>query len=72
MRHGIKMLYMGEPIEPYNGFYCNVTEQFMRPTLGGGLARTVKCDDSLAIMEVIYAERRDNRDRQYSSNWELE
>lgn len=36
MRHGIKMLYMGEPIEPYNGFYCNVTEQFMRPTLGGG------------------------------------
>lgn len=59
------MLYMGEPIEPYNGFYYNVTEQFMCPTLGGGLARTVKCDDSLAIMEVVYAERRDNNSRDY-------
>lgn len=64
MRHGIKMLYMGEPIEPYNGFYYNVTEQFARPTLGGGLARTVKCDDSLAIMEVIYANRQDNPGRE--------
>lgn len=63
MRHGIKMLYMEEPIEPYNGFYYNVTDKFMHPTLGGGLSRTVKCDDSLAIMEVIYADRQDNKNR---------
>lgn len=40
----------GKEITPYETFYCNTTEAFFRGVLGGGISRTVKCDDSLAIM----------------------
>ena len=40
----------GREITPYETFYCNTTEAFFRGVLGGGISRTVKCDDSLAIM----------------------
>ena len=40
----------GKEITPYETFHVGVTEAFFRGVLGGGISRTVKCDDSLAIM----------------------
>ena len=50
------MKYKGKEIPPYESFYWNTTEDFFRGILGGGISRTVKCDDSLAvIIEYEYA-----------------
>lgn len=47
--------YKGKTIHPYESFYWNTTWEFFRGELGGGIARCVKCDDSLAtlVMEEI-------------------
>lgn len=47
--------YKGKTIHPYESFYWNTTQEFFRGELGGGIARCVKCDDSLAtlVMEEI-------------------
>lgn len=45
------MRYKGQEIHPYESFYWNTTEAFFRGELGGGIARCVKTDESLAIME---------------------
>ena len=42
--------YRGKTIHPYESFYWNTTQQFFRGELGGGIARCVKCDDSLATL----------------------
>lgn len=47
------MRFKGKHIDPYESFYWNTTEQFFRGQLGGGISRTVKTDDSLAVMEDI-------------------
>lgn len=44
------MQYKGKHIKPYESFYWNTTQEFFRGELGGGIARCVKCDDSLAIL----------------------
>ena len=53
------MLYKGREIHPYESFYWNESPAFVRGELGGGISRTVKCDDSLATM-VIDEDRQDN------------
>ena len=55
----MKMIYKGRIIEPYESFYHIDSIQFFRGSLGGGLSRCVKCDDSLAVMEVIYEDLQD-------------
>lgn len=45
------MRFKGKHIDPYESFYWNVTDRFNRGQLGGGISRTVKTDDSLAVME---------------------
>ena len=47
--------YKGKAIHPYESFYWNTTQEFFWGELGGGIARCVKCDDSLAtlVMEEI-------------------
>ena len=45
------MQYKGREIHPYESFYWSDTEAFFRGEYGGGIARCVKTDDSLAIME---------------------
>lgn len=52
------MRYKGKEIHPYESFYWDTTEQFFRGELGGGVARCVKTDDSLATM-VIDEDRQD-------------
>lgn len=47
------MRYKGKHIDPYESFYWNTTPEFFRGQLGGGISRTVKTDDSLAVMEDI-------------------
>lgn len=49
------MKYKGKTIHPYESFYWNTTQEFFRGELGGGIARCVKTDDSLAtlVMEEI-------------------
>lgn len=42
--------YKGKTIHPYESFYWNTTQEFFRGELGGGIARCVKCDDSLATL----------------------
>lgn len=42
--------YKGKAIHPYESVYWNTTQEFFRGELGGGIARCVKCDDSLATM----------------------
>lgn len=54
------MQYKGKEIHPYESFYWDTTEQFFRGELGGGLARCVKTDDSLAVL-VPYETERDIR-----------
>ena len=44
--------FRGYPIGHHDCFLWNVTENFFRGTLGGGIARTVKTDDALAIIEI--------------------
>jgi hypothetical protein len=50
----MKLIYKGKGIEPYETFHWNATERFFRGQLGGGISRCCKCDDSLAIMEIVY------------------
>ena len=50
----MKMTYKGQAIEPYESFYHNTSDDFFRGQLGGGISRCCKCDDSLAVMEVVY------------------
>ena len=45
------MRFKGKHIDPYESFYWDVTDRFNRGQLGGGISRTVKTTDSLAIME---------------------
>lgn len=45
------MEYKGKEIQPNESFYWNTTQKFFRGQLGGGVSRTVKTDDGLAIME---------------------
>lgn len=49
------MRYKGREIHPYESFYWNDSPAFHRGELGGGIARSVKCDDSLAVL-VPYEE----------------
>ena len=44
------MRFKGRDIHPYESFYCNTTQKFSRGQLGGGIARCVKTDNSLATM----------------------
>lgn len=46
-------------IEPYESFYWNTTENFFRGQLGG-IARSVKCDDSLAVIVEVKDESKTN------------
>lgn len=52
------MRYKGREIHLYESFYWNDSPAFHRGELGGGIARSVKCDDSLATM-VIDEDRQD-------------
>ena len=58
----MKMIYKGQTIEPYESFYHNTSDNFFRGQLGGGISRCCKCDDGLAVMEIIYEDenRQDN------------
>ena len=47
-----RMQYKGKHIDPYESFYWNTTPEFFQGQLGGGISRTVKTDDSLAVMEA--------------------
>ena len=47
------MQFKGKHIDPYESFYWNESEAFHRGQYGGGISRTVKTDDSLAIMEEV-------------------
>lgn len=46
------MQYKGKHIDPYESFYWDVTDRFNRGQLGGGISRTVKTTDSLAVMVI--------------------
>ena len=50
-----KMTYKGREIEPYESFYRGDSERFFRGIIGNGISRSVKCDDSLAVL-VEYEE----------------
>lgn len=47
------MRFKGKHIDPYESFYWDTTPEFFRGQLGGGISRTVKTSDSLAIMEEV-------------------
>lgn len=34
----MKMIYKGQPIEPYESFYRRASERFFHGTVGGGIA----------------------------------
>ena len=57
----------GREIPPYETFYIGVTEAFFRGVLGGGISRTVKCDDSLAILTKEKEEEMENEINDTSS-----
>lgn len=48
------MRYKGKEIKPYESFYWNDNPAFFRGTLGGGISRSVKTGDSLAIMTTEF------------------
>ena len=50
----------GREITPYETFNWGVSEDFFRGVLGGGISRTVKCDDSLAILTKEKEEEMEN------------
>jgi hypothetical protein len=54
------MKFKDKEIHPYESFYWDTTEAFFRGELGGGIARCVKTDDSLAVL-VPYETERDIR-----------
>lgn len=63
----MKINYKGRVIEPYESFYRGDSERFFRGQIGDGISRSVKCDDSLAIL-VEYDRDEDkssDRDRQH-------
>lgn len=45
--------FKGKEIPIGEVFYWNTTDQFFRGTLGNGVSRTVKTDDSLAVIECV-------------------
>lgn len=49
----ITIKFKGKNIPPYEPFYWNTTDDFFRGYLGGGISRTVKTDDSLAVIIEI-------------------
>lgn len=46
------IMFRGYPIGHHDCFQWNVTDNFYKGTIGGGIARTVKIDNALAIMEI--------------------
>lgn len=54
------MQFKGKEIHPYECFYWNDSPAFHRGELGGGISRSVKTDDSLAVL-VPYETERDIR-----------
>lgn len=48
----MKFKFKGKIIDPYETFHWNASPSFFRGTLGGGISRTIKCDDSLAILVI--------------------
>lgn len=67
----MKIMYKGKIIEPYESFYHNTTLAFFRGQLGGGQSRCVKCDDSLAVMEVVYEETKSDGVGQHCPHGQL-
>lgn len=57
----------GREIPPYETFYWGFTEAYFRGVLGGGISRTVKCDDSLAILTKEKEEEMENEINDTSS-----
>ena len=55
-----KVKFKGRWIEVYSTFHWNATERFFRGTIRGGISRSIKCDDSLAIVET-YEETKSDR-----------
>jgi hypothetical protein len=47
----MKFKFKGKIIDPYETFHWNASPSFFRGTLGG-ISRTIKCDDSLAILVI--------------------
>lgn len=54
------IIYAGKKFEPYESFYFGCSPGFIRGTLGGGIARTCKCDSSMSIIEIVYDECKGN------------
>jgi hypothetical protein len=54
------MRFKGREIHPYESFYWNDTERFHRGELGGGIARSVKTDNSLATLVEVENENNPN------------
>lgn len=50
----MKMLWKNQTVEPYESFYRRTSERFFRGAYGGGISRTIKCDDDLTIIELVY------------------
>lgn len=46
------IMFRGCEIGHHDCFLWNATDAYFHGTLGGGIARTVKTDDALAIMEI--------------------
>ena len=44
--------FRGYEIGHHDCFLWDTTDNFFHGTIGGGIARTVKTDDALAIMEI--------------------
>lgn len=63
-----EMEFKGREIHPYESFYWDTTTAFFRGELGGGIARCVKTDDSLATLVVEYEENPDNPSERGKSN----
>ena len=62
-----KIIYKDKEISPYESFYWNTTREFFRGQLGGGISRTVKTDDSLAVMVKIKKDSR-KMERRFNSH----
>ena len=54
-----KIKVKGRWIDAYSTFHWNATERFFRGTIEG-VSRSIKCDDSLAIVEM-YEETKSDR-----------
>lgn len=59
-----EIVFKGKKVHLYESFYWNTTEEFFRGELGGGIARCVKCDDSLAVL-VEDERKQANKESEY-------